>query len=121
MMVGDNLPYLLGMLNSSITAYFFKKFYAGGGLGERGYRYKKLFLRKLPIPKITSQNKKLATQVATLAREITELKKQDKPTQDLESKIDSLIYELYQLTPNEIEIIESSDLDSTHDDTSEGD
>ncbi len=33
---------------------FFKKFYAGGGLGEFGYRYKKTFLEKLPLPKCKS-------------------------------------------------------------------
>lgn len=37
------------MLNSKVIAYFFKKFYAGGGLGDSGYRYKKKFLLTLPI------------------------------------------------------------------------
>ena len=98
--------YLLGLLNSKLVFFYIQHTAATLGLGA--LRWIKQYIEKLPIPKITSQNKKLATQVADLAREITELKKQDKPTQDLESKIDSLIYELYQLTPNEIAIIESS-------------
>lgn len=47
---GDNLEYLVQILNSELVAYIFKKFYAGGGLGDTGYRYKKVFLENLPIP-----------------------------------------------------------------------
>ena len=50
-MTGNNLEYLYHLLHSKIITYFFKTFYAGGGLGGDGYRYKKIFLEKLPIPK----------------------------------------------------------------------
>ena len=50
-MTGNNLEYLYHLLHSKISTYFFKTFYAGGGLGGDGYRYKKAFLEKLPIPK----------------------------------------------------------------------
>ena len=50
-MTGENLEYLYHLLHSKTIAYFFKTFYAGGGLGGDGYRYKKVFLEKLPIPK----------------------------------------------------------------------
>ena len=50
-MTGNNLEYLYHLLHSKIITYFFKTFYAGGGLGGDGYRYKKAFLEKLPIPK----------------------------------------------------------------------
>lgn len=49
-MSGKHLQYLYNILNSNVFTYFFKKFYAGGGLGEDGYRYKKAFLERLPIP-----------------------------------------------------------------------
>ncbi|STQ86879.1 hypothetical protein LS73_007830 [Helicobacter muridarum] len=48
-----SLEYLLGLLHSKLCTFAFKEFYAGGGLGESGYRYKKAFLENLPIPKIT--------------------------------------------------------------------
>ena len=49
----SSLEYFLGILHSKLATFAFKEFYAGGGLGESGYRYKKAFLEKLPIPKIT--------------------------------------------------------------------
>ena len=51
-MTGNNLEYLYHLLHSKAITYFFKAFYAGGGLGGDGYRYKKVFLEKLPIPPI---------------------------------------------------------------------
>jgi adenine-specific DNA-methyltransferase len=39
LMIGKNLKYIIGLLNSKPVAFFFKTFYAGGGLGEDGYRY----------------------------------------------------------------------------------
>ncbi len=48
-----SLEYLLGLLHSKLLTLIFKEFYAGGGLQEEGYRYKKVFLERLPIPKVT--------------------------------------------------------------------
>jgi len=49
-MTGLNLDFLLTLLNSKPVTYIFKKFYAGGGLGDSGLRYKKAFLELLPLP-----------------------------------------------------------------------
>ena len=54
-MTGNNLEYLYHLLHSKIITYFFKTFYAGGGLGGDGYRYKKAFLERLPIPQIKNK------------------------------------------------------------------
>lgn len=47
----ENLEYLICLLNSQIIAKCFKLFYAWWGLGKSWYRYKKDFLKKLPLPK----------------------------------------------------------------------
>ena len=52
---GEHLTELVEFLNSSIIAWIFKTFYAGGGLGESGFRYKKKFLINLPVPRIFDQ------------------------------------------------------------------
>ncbi|GAA7813742.1 hypothetical protein JP0181_09680 [Helicobacter pylori] len=107
-LTGEHLRYLLGMLHSKLITFAFKTFYAGGGLGESGYRYQKAFIERLPIPKITPQNQKLAHKITDGAKAILALKEKDPKanTQELEKEIDALVYELYNLTDEEIKIIE---------------
>ncbi|MGN8446589.1 DUF7149 domain-containing protein [Helicobacter pylori] len=107
-LTGEHLRYLLGMLHSKLITFAFKTFYAGGGLGESGYRYKKAFIERLPIPKITPQNQKLAHKITDCAKAILALKEKDPKanTQELEKEIDALVYQLYNLTDEEIKIIE---------------
>lgn len=83
-MTGENLEYLYNLFHSNTITYFFKKFYAGGGLGENGYRYKKAFFENLPIPKYI--NTDLQNQIKTA-----------KPTDDIEQ----LICRLYGFTNEE--------------------
>lgn len=53
------MKYLVKILNSDYCFYIFKTFYAGGGLGAKGIRYKKAFIEKLPIPKFTNSREQL--------------------------------------------------------------
>ena len=82
-MTGENLEYLYHLLHSKTITYFFKTFYAGGGLGSDGYRYKKVFLEKLPIPK----------PILPISLE--------------ESAIENSIYKLYGFSEEEIKFIEN--------------
>ncbi|GAA7451682.1 hypothetical protein HpBHB10_02010 [Helicobacter pylori] len=108
-LTGEHLRYLLGMLHSKLITFAFKTFYAGGGLGESGYRYKKAFIERLPIPKITSKNQELARKTTACAKAILEAKEKDPKanTQELEQEIDALVYQLYHLTDEEIKTIEN--------------
>ncbi|MFP6298332.1 Eco57I restriction-modification methylase domain-containing protein [Helicobacter pylori] len=108
-LTGEHLHYLLGMLHSKLITFAFKTFYAGGGLGESGYRYKKAFIERLPIPKITKSNKPTADKITDCAKQILALKEKDPKanTQELEKEIDALVYQLYHLTDEEIKIIEN--------------
>ncbi|GAB0000039.1 hypothetical protein VN1162_04190 [Helicobacter pylori] len=107
-LTGEHLRYLLGMLHSKLITFAFKTFYAGGGLGESGYRYKKAFIERLPIPKIISKNQELADKITDCAEWILKSKAKDPKanTQGLEKEIDALVYQLYNLTDEEIKIIE---------------
>lgn len=107
-LTGEHLRYLLGMLHSKLITFAFKTFYAGGGLGESGYRYKKAFIERLPIPKITEKNQELADKITDGAEQILQAKEKDPKTntQRLEKEIDALVYQLYHLTDEEIKIIE---------------
>ncbi len=108
-LTGEHLRYLLGMLHSKLITFAFKTFYAGGGLGESGYRYKKAFIERLPIPKITPQNQELVHKITDGTKAILEAKEKDPKanTQKLEKEIDALVYQLYNLTDEEIKIIEN--------------
>ncbi|MGL2796467.1 class I SAM-dependent DNA methyltransferase [Helicobacter pylori] len=108
-LTGEHLHYLLGMLHSKLITFAFKTFYAGGGLGESGYRYKKAFIERLPIPKITEKNQELADKITALVEQILQAKAKDPKanTQRLEKEIDALVYQLYNLTDEEIKIIEN--------------
>ncbi len=108
-LTGEHLHYLLGMLHSKLITFAFKTFYAGGGLGESGYRYKKAFIERLPIPQITEKNQELARKITDGAKQILALKEKDPKanTQKLEKEIDALVYQLYHLTDEEIKIIEN--------------
>ncbi|WP_187912009.1 class I SAM-dependent DNA methyltransferase [Helicobacter pylori] len=107
-LTGEHLRYLLGMLHSKLITFAFKTFYAGGGLGESGYRYKKAFIGRLPIPQITEKNQELADKITDGTKQILVLKEKDPKanTQQLEKEIDALVYQLYHLTDEEIKIIE---------------
>ncbi|RCK75200.1 MAG: putative type IIS restriction /modification enzyme, N-terminal half [Ignavibacteriae bacterium] len=108
LMTGKNLKYICGLLNSNPITFFFKKWYAGGGLGEEGYRYKKAFIEDLPFPTITPGNQSIVEKIEAFVDKILSAKKQNpqSDTSAWEKEIDHLVYQLYELTPEEIEIIE---------------
>ncbi|HEC1772922.1 TPA: class I SAM-dependent DNA methyltransferase [Campylobacter lari] len=101
------LLYLTALLNSNVNFYYFKQI--GAKLGASGYEMSKIFVEKLPIPKINSKNEKLANELISLVDEILVLKEQDKKanTKTQEDKINSIVYKLYNLNEEEIKTIES--------------
>ncbi|EGJ3611348.1 class I SAM-dependent DNA methyltransferase [Campylobacter jejuni] len=98
--------YLLAILNSRLIVYYMQ--YISSHLGQGAFRWIRQYIEKLPIPKINSKNEKLANKLISLVDEILKAKEQDKNanTQELENKINSLTYKLYNLTEEEIKIIE---------------
>ncbi|GAA8706781.1 class I SAM-dependent DNA methyltransferase [Helicobacter pylori] len=104
---GDKMEikYIIALLNSKCIYFAMRKFYMGGGIeGE----LKTNNLEKIPIPKITPQNQELAHKITDGAKQILALKEKDPKanTQKLEKEIDALVYQLYNLTDEEIKIIE---------------
>ncbi|WP_305867349.1 class I SAM-dependent DNA methyltransferase [Helicobacter pylori] len=111
MIVSDayNLKLLTALLNSKLITFYFKNFCGGCILGKSGYQYNKHALEKIPIPQITPQNQELADKITDCAERILQLKEEDPKanTQGLEKEIDALVYQLYNLTDEEIKIIEN--------------
>ncbi|TDJ85902.1 class I SAM-dependent DNA methyltransferase [Campylobacter volucris] len=98
--------YLIGILNSNIIFYYMQQI--SSNLGDGAFRWIKQYIEKLPIPKINSKNEKLANELVSLVDEILKAKEQNKNanTQEQENKINSIVYKLYNLTEEEIKIIE---------------
>ncbi len=104
---GDKIEikYITALLNSKCIYFAMRKFYMGGGIeGE----LKTNNLEKIPIPQITPENQKLADKITDCAKAILEAKEKDPKanTQKLEKEIDALVYQLYNLTDEEIKTIE---------------
>ena len=110
-LTGKNLTYLLGLLNSGFFLFAFKNYYAGGHLGSKGVRFKSEFMKHFPVPPITEANQHITTEMETLVEKIIAAKHADQnaDTSNLENEIDKLVYELYNLTPEEIAIAEVRD------------
>ncbi|GAA7729003.1 hypothetical protein HpCOL14_15240 [Helicobacter pylori] len=104
---GDKIEikYLTALLNSKCIYFAMRKFYMGGGIeGE----LKTNNLEKIPIPQITPKNQELADKITDYAEQILQAKEKDPKanTQGLEKEIDALVYQLYNLTDEEIKTIE---------------
>ncbi|EKS1371605.1 class I SAM-dependent DNA methyltransferase [Campylobacter jejuni] len=100
-----NVKYLTTILNSKLIAFWLKH---KGKMQGNNYQIDKEPLLNIPIVTINSKNQKLANKLISLVDEILKAKEQDKNanTQELENKINSLVYKLYNLTEDEIKIIE---------------
>ena len=96
----ENLYFYLGLINSKAFNFYFNYFSFTNHItvGE---------LERVPIPKITAKNKKIADKIINLVDKILESKSQGKDTSALESQVDDLVYELYDLSKIEKAFVES--------------
>ncbi|MDY0128330.1 MAG: N-6 DNA methylase [Candidatus Cloacimonadaceae bacterium] len=109
-MTGSYLKAFLALFNSKFFLYTFSKFYAGGSLGSKGVRFKSEFMKDYPIP----ENFQLLLEIEKEADKLLHLRNLDNPSSSDKDKliaeqdelIDRLIFQLYDLTPDEISLIE---------------
>ncbi|HDR05308.1 MAG TPA: restriction endonuclease, partial [Candidatus Marinimicrobia bacterium] len=111
LLTGRNIKFFIGLFNSVFFAYSFSNWHAGGALGDKGIRFKSEFMSDYPIPPITPSNKGVVEQIESKVEEIIAAKKQNSPanTTSLENQIDQMVYQLYNLTPEEITIVEGGE------------
>jgi hypothetical protein len=97
---GNNLKYLLALLNSNFINFAFLKFYQSGGIeGEITLQA----IEKIPIPPLSESDQE---PFVLLVAQIIAKKEQQINTTELEAQIDQLVYKLYNLTEEEIKIVE---------------
>lgn len=105
LMTGEKLKYLLAILNSQVSEWYFNQISTTTGMGTN--RWKKYKIELLPI-KIPS--KEFEESLENLVNLILQAKKgnPNSDTNALEAEIDQLVYQLYGLTDEEIRIVEGS-------------
>ena len=125
------LKFLLGVLNTKLIWHYLK--FISSQLGSKGLRAFTIYLKEIPIPKIDKESQK---PLIKLVDEILEAKQKIKDYKSLldeaiktnsfdreialkkelenlenicttnEKTIDQMVYKLYDLTPDEIKIVE---------------
>ncbi len=97
--------FLVGLLNSLLIRFWLKH---RGKVQGNNYQIDKEPLMNIPLIKITKSNKPTADKIIVLVDKILKSKEKDPKanTQQLEKEIDALVYQLYNLTDEEIKIIE---------------
>jgi len=109
-------PAILAILNSRLFDWYSRMTFATFGDPWNGGRviFKSLYMRDVPIPKISAKNKK---PLAALVEKVLAVTKdgnyfvnpaKQAEVKEYEKQIDKLVYKLYDLTPEEIEIVEES-------------
>ena len=93
------LKYILSVLNSKFGDYLFKLLISE--TGKVFAQVKLTFLRRIPIKYIKDQST-----FVNLVDEILEKKQKNIDTTDLEQQIDNLVYKLYELTYDEVLVVE---------------
>ncbi|TQR48494.1 hypothetical protein DMC01_13070, partial [Campylobacter troglodytis] len=83
----ENLAYLTGILNSKLNFWYFRQI--GATLGANGYEMSKIFVEKLPIPKINPKNSKIAERIVNLVEQILALKAENSNQKSLASGLET--------------------------------
>lgn len=103
--VGENLEYLSSILNSKVVFFYFK---LGSVIwGKDGIKWFGKYFDNIPIPEISKEEQK---PFVILVDKILSAKEKnpEADTSQLEKQLDEMVYKLYELTEEEIKIIEGN-------------
>ncbi|MBE0479035.1 Eco57I restriction-modification methylase domain-containing protein, partial [Candidatus Aerophobetes bacterium] len=110
-LVGNYIKYLISVLNSNVCDFFFSQI--SSSLSIKGARHIKQYVEQLPIPIIPEKDQQLfidlVNQILAVTQDPDYLQNLTKQAhvKDLEHQIDQMVYNLYNLTKEEIKIVES--------------
>ncbi len=99
-----NIKYLNGLLNSKVIKYYLRLIANTSGVGTT--RWINIYVKDFPI----ARDGMIESKIENIVTKILSHKKQNpsSDTIDLENQIDQLVYQLYDLTEEEIKIIENA-------------
>jgi hypothetical protein len=96
-MTGVSLKYLTAVLNSKLILYYFDLI--NQKLDETGWRWINQYVERLPIPQISKTEQQ---PFVTLVEKILAAKARGEETGEWERRIDALVFDLYNLTEEEM-------------------
>ena len=104
-MIVPGSKYLLAILNSKVADWYIRQL----GVTRNGgyFEYKPMFVEQLPVPIIDEYQQKPFDEIVD---KIHQLKKQGDDTAILEEEIDNMVFQLYDFTSDEIDLIRSASL-----------
>ncbi len=102
-MTGNSTKYLCAILNSGLAHWCLSQVAPTSGMGT--LRWKKIYIEKIPVPLLDKPREQPFTE---LADKIIKAKQQAQDTTALEAEINQQVYKLYNLTADEIKIIEDA-------------
>ncbi|MBX0311509.1 MAG: Eco57I restriction-modification methylase domain-containing protein [Sulfurihydrogenibium sp.] len=114
-LIGNNLRLIIGIANSKLIDWYIKQ--SIHRIGEKSIYISNYFIEQLPFPSITKENQPVADQITQKVDQILTLTQsedyginQEKQhhVKKLEHEINQLVYQLYNLTEEEIKIIENT-------------
>ena len=96
-MIVSSSSYLLAILNSSLADYFIRQ----QGVTRNGgyFEYKPMFVEKLSVPILSKSNQQPFIDLVT--------RQLQNPSMEIENRINQLVYQLYDLSNEEINYIEN--------------
>ncbi len=100
---GERIKFLVAVLNSRLGNYLLKDS-PTTGMGDLIISVQAI--EPILVPRISTKNHQLAENIEKLVDKILAAKQQAQDTTALEAQIDQMVYKLYQLTTDEIKIIE---------------
>lgn len=114
-----NHKFLLGVINSKLTDFYY--YQINPEQGEALAEVKKSHIEQLPFPQINKSNKHIHDKILKFVEQLLVAKKQSQTAitdrdksylkikcENLETSIDDSVFSLYSLTPDEIDLIEST-------------
>lgn len=96
-----NLKFILGLMNTRLMSYVYKNKFKSTKTVFSEIQARSV--KELPIPKVTED---IENAIAELSDRVLKLKRDNMESLHLEEQIEQMVYQLYGLTEEEIEIIE---------------
>ena len=99
LLTGESIKYLCAVLNAKLIRWFLENVAPTSGMGT--LRWKKVYVERLPIPRITGPRQQHFSGLVDRA-----LMAKPGDLKEIEADIDARVYQLYGLTPSEITAVE---------------